>query len=404
MERSQYGLGPRGAVVNDDFLASLNFTRNGSSARQPTIESQAQTLKGLQQTAHLTKHQGAVPDLPPTRLPLMGGTAPVGASLPLMPPGTSSPQDSLAPAHRSDLPIASSVSGPISQPLGNGSTGQAPSLPLLGGGMATQDFPDLPDDFPDLFGGLEVPTLEDLVKDIYTAEAEYINDSGVVTTKAKDLTRANTLPLPSELARLDTEAMLGPPEVMFPLEHLERTGSGLRKRKSLDVSLDLRHVKLHPKPQEAPARGPAMLPLQNTSQTASAAAAQRGGADNPQPWKPLVFSDNSMRLSLQQQQQPVSAFASKDMVVPQFGGAPDYHISDQALLDRVDVPPSAFAAHAGAPLDDQSAPERRRTGTGLTSFASLPNRHWLSSAAYIHAVSASKPGDEEVLRWLLIGK
>ena len=96
----------------------------------------------------------------------------------------------------------------------------------------------------------------------------------------------------------------------------------------------------------------------------------------------------------------------------------DYGMDDDALLDRVASHTSAFAAFATTPLVDDGneeqyaatiagstpLPSTKSRRIGLFSAASMPNRHWLSPAAAIHAARASKPGDEDVLAWLLHGK
>lgn len=399
MDASPYDLGPANGAAGGDFLASLNFTMPGapSSLAQQDIDNQLQRLKGLHRTALLAKQQGIVPDLAPRLLPFMGVGPPEGASLPLLPPGPSSPQDSLAPAHRTDMPIVSSVSDPTSQAVNNnGSSGQAPALPPFPS-MGTFDFPDLPDDFSDLFGELEVPTLEDLVKDIYAAEAEYISSSGGGGNRVRDLVRANTLPLPGKGLdscaglpnfALDGDVMMNAPEMILPA-HLVRTGSGAKKRKSSHEPPVLKPIKMQLQPQAA-AQAPPRRQIQR-------AALPLAAAEELQRWNSLVAVELPTQASLGQ----VSEDMQHDIVLP-INGAGDVHMNDQDLLDRVDVPSSAFAALAGAPMDDHSGPPGKRLG--LTSSSSLPNRHWLSPAASIHAISASKPGDEEVLRWLLLGK
>lgn len=407
MDTTQYGAGPQNGAAGGDFLASLNFTMPGahSSARPLNIDNQVERLKGLHRTALLAKHQGIAPDLAPSLVP-MGGGAPMGGSIPLLPPGSTSPQDSLAPAHRPDMPIASSVSDPISQALNNnGSTGQAPGLPPLPPSIAL-DFPGLPDDFSDLFGELEVPTLEDLVKDIYNAEAEafnHINSSGEGGNRVRDLVRANTLPLPDKaldpstelpnFASFDGDILMNAPDVIFPAQ-LVRTGSGAKKRKSLDgLPPVVKPIKIQLPPQ-APAQQPPAAPPPRQLQR----AVLHSAAEDLQQWNSMVE-----RAPVHPSRGQVAQNVVHDITLP-INGSADVHMSDQALLDRVDIPFSAFAALAGAPLEDhQHSGGQAMKRIGLSSSASLPNRHWLSPAASIHAISASKPGDEEVLRWLLLG-
>jgi len=382
-------------------IASNLATRGGG--QQPSVQSQLDRLKELQRLYSRGQH------LSPADTPAVGfgigqhhGS---GGSVPLVPPGPSSPHDSQAPASRCDgdgVTNVSNGSDPMSRQAG-GSFGRpfpGTTTAVALEELAIPDFSDLPLGIPD-FGDLDVPSLEDLVQNIGTAEAELVATRGLATRlglhtapaggdSGNNLLRSHTLPVPSTVPRSkpvsrtrnkpqvrkdSTDARRGSSPAEGGLRQQQQQqaasgsdgsgGSGAAQRKRKSASETQAEV------QQQPAAAA-------TESDASPFAAVALAATTPNGWDSNAGSEDLNKLS---------RHPSKKIEV-------DFILDDDALLNRVMVDTSPFARPK--PKNDRSL--------NLAHAASLPNAHWLSPAAAIHAVHASRPGDEDVIRWLLHGK
>jgi hypothetical protein len=268
--------------------------------------------------------------------------------------------------------------------------------------LAIPDLSDLPLDIPD-FGGLDVPSLEELVQDIGAAEAELMATKGfgarlgllsAAGARGINLLRSQTLPVPSTLPlskpasrtkiklkvrKNSTDAPRGSLSAEGGLRQQQQEASGSdgsgaarRKRKpALETQAEMQPPP--PQPEVAAAAAVAPEPEPDPSQPSPFAAVTLGLG-----WGSRTASDDLNYLS---------GHASKKIEVNSI-------LDDDALLEKVMADTAPLARPK--PKDNRSL--------DLAPASSLPNKHWLSPAAAIHAVHASKPGDEDVIKWLLYGK
>jgi hypothetical protein len=405
-------LGRSSGADNDGVFLNtpMSAMRTGPEMAQPFAKAQLDRLKELQKAYSWGQPQpGAdTPAINPTSLVNNQHSG----SISLIPPGPTSPNDSQAPALRQDgAANLSNGSDPISSHH-TGSFGHSlPPQPAVdeldfynpAAALDALPLPDLSDlllDIPDMFGELEVPSLEQLVQDIGAAEAElmstaglparfgFLSSDGVGGTGAggQTLLRSQTMPAPSNLPL--------PPK---PATKIRLRRKSAARQGSLPVDDGL--------PQQQPA---------TQSGASSGSGGSAGDAGGRRKRKPTALETQvetvpAPSTSLQQPEAAVpvlSPFASALGVTPNGWGSNagseelnnlsrhpskkievDYILDDDALLERVGNDKSTFAGISS------STPKHTQNSdiVNLAPAQSLPDRHWLSPAAAIHAVHASRP-------------
>jgi hypothetical protein len=292
-------------------------------------------------------------------------------------------------------------------------------LSIYGEALAIPDLSDL--DFPDMFGDLDIPSLEDLVQDIGAAEAELMGAADLpeklgflasggggggvaVATGAMNLHRSQTLPAPSTLPKPTTQPrrhvvrrsptparqeFLPPAEPASGSDGSVGGSAGARRKRknALETQVETHFEKI---PEAILAPNDAMQQPEAAQPSPFAVTA------TPFVWtSPAASADDELDDTL-------SRRPSKKVEI-------DFILDDDALLERVMNDTAPFIGLSRAPktkITDDSNNNNINNNeiTTLAPAMSLPNRHWLSPAAAIHAAHASRPGDEDVLKWLVYGK
>jgi hypothetical protein len=409
------GVAERGACLNT--LLNDKLGTHGPGGDNLAAKAKLDRLKEIQRAYACVQGQGL--SKTPAIIPSIGHQG-SGGSASLLPPGPSSPHDSQAPALRHDAANTSNGSDPFSNQggsCGQSLPGQEPYMHYHGSGgafafagepLAIPDLSDLPLDLPDMFGELDVPSLEDLVQDIGAAEAELMatvglparvglvaggaggnggGGGGINLLRSQTLPAPSTLPLPPkpnrvklQVRRNSTACQASFPEApalqQQPASGSDGSGGGAgvrRKRKSLEIQVETQHQEVLSIPFAAAQHHPdgAAMP----SAFGSAAAQSRGNNN----------VDNKLE-----------PHPSKKLEV-------DFILDDDALLERVANETSPFAGLSAFPLSGTNVQNINKS-LELAPALSLPNRHWLSPAAAIHAMHASRPGDEDVIKWLVHGR
>ncbi|KAG7669350.1 hypothetical protein Ndes2437B_g05498 [Nannochloris sp. 'desiccata'] len=392
--------------------------------QQPSAQSQLDRLKEIQRSYSW----GQPPSLADTPAVGLGNGHHHGSggSVPLVPPGPSSPHDSQAPALRYDGSggtITSNGTDPMSR-QGGGSFGQpfpgpiavAAAEPnhivydgsaLKGLGLPIPNLSDLPLDIPDFcFGELDVPSLEELVQDIGAAEAELMVTEGLPArlgllnaaagtggANGTNMLRSQTLPAPSTAPRSK------PANKTRIKLHVRRNSSDARRGSSPAEGGLLRQQQRQVASGSDGSGGSAAAQRKrkNALETQAEVQQQPGdAAPEPDPSQPSPFAaiaattPNNGRGS-----NAGSEDLNNILLDPSKKIEVDFILDDNALLERVMADTSSFSG-----LNLRS----NHRSLDLAPAMSLPNRHWLSPAAAIHAVHASRPGDEDVIKWLLYGE